>query len=119
MQKIKFSHEYLKMPNLVINRVTHLVGVSLIHYKDLPDEFRKYDTMYSIDNKNINYYQLPRTQLLLLTLFTYSEQSHSVWTTIRRFTPEKHDYYNKLIGQEVKIVLTSTLPSATSAEGVK
>src|SRR3990167_7191444 len=89
-------------------RKTILIGVSLIHFKQLSEKFIMYDTSYESYNtlfESSTMYVLPKTQLLLLTLFTENEQIPKVWTTLRRFTPQKHDYYNKLIGQEIKILI--------------
>src|SRR3990167_690539 len=108
MNTIKFSHKYLKMPINIKTRKTILIGVSLIHFKQLSEKFIMYDTSYESYNtlfESSTMYVLPKTQLLLLTLFTENEQIPKVWTTLRRFTPQKHDYYNKLIGQDIKILI--------------
>jgi hypothetical protein len=108
--EIKFSHEYFKMPICVKTRVTYLVGVTRLPYCKLPEPFITYDTMYASESelRELRYYPLPKEELILLTLFTDSEQSPKVWTTIRRYTPRKYDYYYGLIGKPIKVVLTST-----------
>jgi hypothetical protein len=110
MQKIKFSHRYWKMPVVVEHKPTYIVGVNKVHYKDLPAGFVTYDTLYPSEDevREIRYYPLPKTDLIILTLFTDSEQSPKVWTTIRRYTSKKFEYYKKLMMKEVNIVLTST-----------
>lgn len=105
MQSIKFSHEYFKMPSGIKSRKTYLLGVTVIHYSQLPSGFIFYDTLFSKDNKTMEHYPLPKTQLIILTLFTDSELSPKVWTTLRRFTQQKYDYYNNLIGKEIKIII--------------
>lgn len=105
MPTINFSHKYYKMPAGLESRKTYLVGVSRAHYKDLPKGFVTYDTIYSSEDevRELRYYPLPKTELIILTLFTDSEQSPYVWTTIRRYIKTKEDYYKKLIGKEVDI----------------
>lgn len=99
---IKFSHRYFKMPNLEYDKFHYLIGASVIHYKDLPKLFIDYDTIYyDNETKNATYYELPKTVLIVLTLF--SGNSMTVWTTVRRYTEEKYRYYQKLIGQRVRI----------------
>lgn len=99
---IKFSHEYYKMPRILDKSKTYLIGASVIHYKGLPEGFIEYDTGYSNGIEQLNY-PLPKTNLIILTLFTDSEQTAIVWTTVRRYTPAKYDYYQDLIGKEVTI----------------
>ena len=41
--------------------------------------------------------------VIVLTLFTKEETGTWLWTTIRRWTPQKEEYYRKLIGMEVEI----------------
>ena len=89
------------MPAGIESRKTYLIGASTIHYTQLPVGFIFYDTLY-VDGMTQQHYELPKTQLIILILFTDSER---VWTTIRRFTEEKYDYYKKLIGQEIKVVI--------------
>ena len=104
MVRIVFSHEYFKMPPCVQTRKTYLLGVTKIHYNNLPEGFITYDTLYSI-NDNILYYPLPKTDLIILTLFTDSDQSPRVWTTVRRFTPKKYQYYHDNIGKQFDILI--------------
>jgi hypothetical protein len=102
---IKFSHEYYKMPVCVKTRTTYLVGVTKVPFSLLPESFISYDTIYTEKDKPA-YYPLPKGDLILLTLFTDSEQTPTVWTTIRRYIPKKYDYYVGLIGSSVRIEIT-------------
>lgn len=95
IKTIKFSHKYKKMP--VVLSPTFLKGVRLKHYNELTEDFIKLDTE-TVDGK---FYQLPKTQLLILDL--WSEGTY--WHTVRRWTSEKEKYYRSLVGQEVKIVV--------------
>ena len=103
MAKIKFSHRYAKMPEHVSHSTTRLLDVLKTNYKELSPEFRVYDTEY--DN---GYYELPKTDLLILILISYIPNASGganehLWTTIRRQTPEKESYYRGLRGQIVEI----------------
>lgn len=92
------------MPRQVITRdhITYLVGISIIEScKDLPLPFRTYDTTYGNDEE----YELPLGRSMILFLFTMAdlENRACLWSTIRRWTPEKEDYYKKLIGKEIGV----------------
>lgn len=103
MQTIKFSHKYEKMPDIDIidNYDTILLEVFKVEYKDLSERFKQYDTLIQGQNPFYleSYYALPQTALIVLLLKTDKQ----VWTTVRRWTPEKEVYYRGLRGQEVKI----------------
>ena len=105
MRKIKFSHNYFKMP-VVEGRTTFLIGITKLHYKEIPKSFIFFDTLFCDNLGKLHNYLLPKTDLIILTLFTESEQSPKVWTTIRRYTIEKYKYYSELIGQEIKVVIS-------------
>lgn len=95
IKTIKFSHRYKKMP--VVLSPTFLKGVRIKHYNDLTEEFIKLDTE-TVDGK---FYNLPKTKLLILDLWTEGDY----WHTVRRWTPQKEEYYRGLVGQEVRIVI--------------
>ena len=70
-KKIKFSHEYAKMPTSVRIRRTYLLGIQKTNYKELPLEFITYDTLYEDigEDGGLQYYMLPKGELIILTLF--------------------------------------------------
>jgi len=107
--KIKFSHIYDKMPQSFFDPqppTTILAFVSKVQFKDLPQRFIDYDTMYDDENGNFQHYKLPKTELIILGLLTgYNE----LWTTIRRYTPDKMGYYASSVGKEVEIVIKEVL----------
>lgn len=99
--KIKFSHEYYKMPaNL---NTARLLQVIIVEKSELSKEFIEYDTAYPLDKRvpweGNGHYELPEGRMLLLLL-----QSGWLWTTLRRWTPEKERYYKELTGQEIEII---------------
>lgn len=96
MRKIKFSHEYHKMP--VHHTPSRLIQMFLIDRSNLSDQFVAYDTL----NVNDEMYKLPKGKLIVLLLLT---NDRCLWTTIRRHTPSKWDYYHAHIGELFEIVI--------------
>ena len=96
MVKIKFSEKYEKMPYPLPSRAI-LLEVIKVKSEELHQRFVEYDTIY-FDKKENNwaYYKLPKGEVLILLLKTEDD----LWTTIRRFTQRKYDYYMKLRGEE-------------------
>ena len=88
------------MPDLSSYK-TRLVDVWKMNYKEFSQDFIDYDTTHTD-----GYYELPKTDVLVILLKT----SHSLWTTVRRWTPQKEKYYRSLIGQDVKIEICSLQP---------
>jgi len=109
MKKIKFSHYYSKIPQKISNRPTWLVAVQIYDsIEQMPKEFLEYDTIYydGFAKKN---YPLPSGKVMLLVLFSGAGESAPnsfVWTTIRSWNKQKEQYYSKLVGKEVGIVVT-------------
>lgn len=97
MATIKFSHKYIKMPANTEN--TRLCEVFKTHSKDLSGGFETYDTEYAD-----GFYKLPKGSVLVLLLLTdYGQTTERMWTTVRRWTPDKETYYRGLRGQQVEI----------------
>jgi len=104
MNKIKFSHEYTKMP--VSYNPAFLMEVLSTTTEDLSKEFVSYDTTYmDFDGliPEIKNYPLPKGKILVLLLL--SDATKRLWTTIRRWTPEKEAYYRRMRGEQVEIVI--------------
>jgi hypothetical protein len=93
MRTIKFSHYYKKMP-LVLNP-TFIKDIALIDYTDLTPEEIKLDT----ETRDGQFYPLPKTKLIWIKLWTEGHE----WGTLRRYTPDKYEYYSNLVGEEVHI----------------
>lgn len=99
--ELKFDHRYAKMPENVSK--TCLLEVIQTHTDNLSNVFKVYNTEY-----DVGYYVLPDDDLLLLILISYEENisggfNESVWTTLRRYTPEKEKMYKSNIGNEIGI----------------
>lgn len=114
MNEIKFSHEYYKMPfeDWIPNTklTADVLEVLISERKELSKEFIEYDTAFcecvAKEEKKYHkgYYPLPNGKLLILLLVTTNSSGKHLWTTIRRWTPEKERYYKSLRGKEVEIV---------------
>ena len=94
MRTIKFSHEYKKMPEGFENSI--LMEVLIADRADLHTGFIEYDTAI-VGGGN---YSPPRGKLLVLLLMAH--KSAELWTTVRRWTPEKEAYYRGLRGKHVR-----------------
>jgi len=97
---IKFSNWYKKFDNLPLyskrgNYSARLLQAIKIHYNDLSKYLIVYDTQYQNDKM----YKLPKTDLILLIFWTGDVESQGIFTTIRRFTSKKWDYYKQSEGE--------------------
>ena len=103
MNKIKFSHKYFKMPEAIqlgLCNKAKLLAVINTHRQDLREDFINYDTT----TVNHDKYELPVGRLMVLLLL-----SSELWTTVRRWTPEKEKYYRSLIGQDFEVVIENEM----------
>jgi hypothetical protein len=87
--------------------ITYLLAVDVNDTSALSAEFLDWDTEYCEVNEagdGLAHFALPKGKVLILFLFTISPNfSNTLWTTIRRFTPNKEQYYRKHIGKQVGI----------------
>ena len=100
MNLIKFSHDYDKLPVNWDGSLVVLMSVCNTDSKILGNNpgFVNYDTKFRNHN---NFYDLNFEDGIIL-LF-YHPGSHSIFTTIRSFNPEKYQYYYDLIGKEFRL----------------
>ena len=99
MSNIKFSHKYNKMQDIVNDKDKVLLLQSIkINFEELTEEFIEYDTSY----KEI-YYPLPKTELILL-LFKPKGKG-KLFTTLRRYTPSKYEFYKSSQGKWFDVVI--------------
>ena len=93
MKKIKFSHEYDKMFRNPDDRPpirAILIEVFRAKSEDLHKRFVEYDTSYyDMVEERCCYYKLPKGNVIVLIL----KSEDMIWTTIRRYTPKKYQYY--------------------------
>ncbi len=95
--KIKFSHNYPKLP---ANPTAELIQVFVVDFEDLSKEFIEYDTQF-VDKDSFGNYPLPRGKLLVLLFRDF----WNLFTTVRRWTPEKQKYYQSNTGNLFNVVI--------------
>ena len=108
MQKIKFSHKYLKFPfDYNENNRAVLLAVHRVKLEKLPKDFIDVDTAYSLEGgKSTGHYELPKAgDYLLLLLWANS----GLFTTLRSYNPDKQAYYEKLEGETIEVVIDAPL----------
>lgn len=103
MKIIKFSHRYQKLLKsnnefaqcVVIEEAT-LLHVQVVELAELHPEFLAYDT-------DRGTYQLPKKGKYLMLIFRKSHKIYysptNLFTTLRRWTPAKEDWYRAAIGE--------------------
>ncbi len=111
MNKIKFSEKYEKMPNPDGDSIpieATLLEVFKVKTEDLHKRFIEFDTkFFNEKERNWNYYKLPSGEVLVLLLKSDHINESYLWTTIRRFTPQKYEYYRNLRGESFEIEITA------------
>lgn len=92
MNKLKFSHDYTKLPPNWEGTQAMLIGVQYIsdmeRFKRRLPQLIRADTEFRGENGS---YELNFKEGILLTFFHLS--SARFFTTIRRFTETKYEYY--------------------------
>jgi hypothetical protein len=92
MNKIKFSHDYLKLPVIWEGTQAILIGIQYIpdmdRFKKELAQLVRADTMFRGED---GFYPLNFKEGIILIFFHLN--SCELFTTIRRFTLEKFQYY--------------------------
>lgn len=103
MPTIKFSHIYRKLldsHNDVIPEAT-LLEVINVQLENFSQCFLEYDTD--------NVYKLPKKGLYLMLIFEKPKESYvtdrNIFTTLRRYTHKKENYYKNNIGKTFQVVV--------------
>jgi hypothetical protein len=106
---IKFSHLYTKLPLDILKYPgAKLYQVFVIDSSELTPIMVHYDTeyLYDVDCKQ-GFYPLPKGKCLLLIFQHWvSRDIPIIFTTIRRWTPEKERYYKGLTNQVFDVRIT-------------
>jgi hypothetical protein len=97
---IRFSHDYFKI--MGIEKEANLLHVFRTHYDKLDKDFIGYDTCYEDEKGNLLYYQLPKAELLCLLFFS---KNGELFTTLRRWTPSKEEFYKSMVGKWFKVII--------------
>lgn len=93
---IIFSHRYNKIPDGF--EKSKLIEVMNCNLEDLSLNFINYDTMYLDKDGKFAFYHLPNKGKYMI-LILRSELNDQIWTTIRRHTKYKEEYYRSHIGE--------------------
>jgi len=96
---IKFSHDYMKLPENWEGTHAHLLIVGEVDLEHQTPFMLNYDTQFRGETGN---YDLPKKGRFILLGFIH--ESGAFFTTLRRCTPEKEKYYQGLWGEWFEMV---------------
>ena len=115
MLKINFSDIYNKLLNRYndVIEIAILLGVYEINLEEQDQMFLNYDTDYGK-------YKLPKKGKYLMLLFEkiepFSYEScRNLFTTLRRYTPKKTEYYKSNIGKKFSVNITNRSTGACAS----
>lgn len=103
---IKFSHDYEKLPENAHGKEAELLLAEEIRLEDQTEAFLKYDTRTDASDdaeENEKYYKLPNKGEFILLVFCCNG---TIFTTLRRSTPQKLGYYKSQVGDFFKIQIS-------------
>jgi hypothetical protein len=103
MKTIKFSRMYNKFPRDY--QYSMLLDVIPIKLEDMSREFLDYDTAYEQEGET-KYYDLPGKGEYMILMLRAGSGKGQLWTTIRKLTLTKYDYYLDQIGSVLKCSYT-------------
>jgi hypothetical protein len=108
MKTIKFSHFYLKFGEKISDgSEVALVGVQRVFLQNLTKQFLDTDTAYINKDGTISHYELPKSGEYLHLTFRLMEGGNGwEFSTLRRLTPQKAEYYSKALGETFKVEIT-------------
>ncbi len=101
MRKIKFSHVYDKHFGIDLEHPVKLIECESKNLEDFSNEFLEYDTTY-FENREMLRYPLKKGRYLLLF---FIDSKGMLFTTLRRETPSKLEYYMTSIGCDFELVI--------------
>jgi len=85
--------------------MSKIAQIIVMEEKEISEPLREYDTCYHDSVCKYNYYPLPKGKVIIIVLIANSGKGW-IWTTIRRWTPEKEQYYRRLVGLVVECEVT-------------
>lgn len=118
MNKIKFSSDYQKLPLYANGTQATLIGITTANVKYLKEalpQFIRYDTVKRTSNRRTEYYNLDFDVCIVLTFIHIN--SGLPFTTIRRYTKQKYDYYKSLEWKTLLIEIN--LPNTKGVDWIK
>lgn len=103
MYSLTFAHVYNKM--IIGGRLPPKTALLLAGFKTskdrLSDQFIEYDTAYHDKYGQLQHYEIPDGDLIILLL----SSDDLLWTTVRRYSKPKEDLYADSIGETFEIII--------------
>ena len=99
VNKIKFSHDYQKLPLNCNGSSARLIGVVRVKLYELSNSFLVYDTEFRGET---GFYDLGSSFKDGIIL-TFLPNIGKPFTTVRRYTPNKMMYYQNKLGEHFTI----------------
>jgi hypothetical protein len=96
--RIKFEKDYPKLQGLT---QVKLIQVIIKQFEELEEVFLNYDAKQS-DGLYYQFKFKPKDLVLFLVFADYN--SYKMFTTVRRYTPNKYAYYKMNVGKQFEIV---------------
>ena len=106
MNKIRFSHVYDKLRGIDLSKPAVLIRIEMIDdVREVGKEFIEYDSKFHNSHGDLEFYPLKKNLKYMILYFM--DDKGLLFTTIRRYTPAKLDYYqrNYNCGFEIDIKL--------------
>ena len=105
MPAIKFTHAYRKLMDskAIPISTAELIQVQEIKLEELHPAFLDYDTDCGV-------YALPKKGIFLMLIFLKKGRGEpaNLFTTLRRYIPQKADYYKSQIGKTFDVIITKS-----------
>ena len=106
MNKIKFSNDYEKLPINWPDTKAVLIGISVVDISWLKTALPQLIDADSKLRNSTEHYPLDFERAIVLTFFQKSKCSPRLFTTIRRYTPSKYEYYKGRLWKTFELVDT-------------
>ncbi|MHA1685184.1 MAG: hypothetical protein ACTSYD_02125 [Candidatus Heimdallarchaeaceae archaeon] len=109
LNEIKFSHNYYKLPDSFhyggYNEY-YLLAVFRTKTFKLGKRFLDYNSIYGItENGLLLRSEVPDGDVLVLLFGSFFDECFELFSAIRKWTPQKEQYYRSKVGQKFKIVV--------------
>ena len=96
--RIKFEKDYPKLQGLTQAK---LIQVIIKQFEELEEVFLNYDAKQS-DGLYYQFNFKPKDLVIFLVFADYD--TYRMFTTVRRYTPNKYAYYKRNVGKQFEIV---------------
>lgn len=97
MNTIRFSNDYDKLPLQWGGTEAILIGIAVGDIEWLKKNIPSFIELDTKIRNSKDHYPLDFDTAIVLTFFHIGSFSPKLFTTIRRYTPEKYEYYKKKV----------------------